>query len=653
MSLEDAMDVDEKANHGIHLASNSVRYSNSPRRGVTIEQPQSPTKSVHPEHSGMVGHMESIDSQADLGKRTIDLFDYDSDGEEGLPRALTMDTFDTRPRSRSISPAKRKEMPPSGQSFASKCEPKRVSMKALEPDSEGYERMDSNLDQYIDHGSASHDESYTGSVDEFPEDSRMPKPSVRLSATNRFRTSGLGWTPSGPSPAHQKMYESARGSSMYSEKIDQRLGVHQMAYEMLIQGMMSDQELMDNKRATFKDGRSAMLPPTLPTDDPRSPRDQLPANPSPERTNSHRSVQSRKKAHFIPSPIDVGGPNHYSLPADIVRTPYPYSPESIQPNRKDFHRSPPPIPESPAVSPSTDLLLTLSIRRSNPNSPSRVTTLTIPHSNDYSTLRTNEKGQSVGHTLSHHYDDQELFRHLHLSYKHLSGPFIRLFSARSLTRIAINGPATRAADAGYGWLLSPRSPKLLASRGLTDSFSEEKILHLYRHPREGKNRFAFVHWARRLAAAPSSSTAPSSPAAADTLLPRKPADHPEQDGDTRGMGDVSRKFPHDSLIVRGEQPEGLEFVVSWSARRISIALLLVILLAILANLLWVFLGKQTTPGGGGGGGGGWPDVFGGPATAGFKGAGDRVGTGVLVGVLVLLIGLTAFGGWLGISWLVL
>lgn len=646
MSLEDTMDVDdEKANHGIHLASNSVRYSNSPRRGVTIEQPQSPTKSVHPEHSGMAaGHMESIDRQADRGKRTIDLFDYDSDGEEGLPRALSMDTFDTRPRSRSISPAKRKQMPPSGQSFASKCEPKRVSMKALEPDSEGYERMDSNLDQYIEHGSASHDESYTGSVDEFPEeDSQLPKPSVRLSATNRFRTSGLGWTPSGPSPAHQKMYESVRGSSMYSGKIDQRLGVHQMAYEMLIQGMMSDRELMDNKRATFKDGRSAMLPPpTLPTDDPRSPRDQLPANPSPERTNSHRSVQSRKKAHFVPSPIDVGRPNHYySLPADIVRTPYPSSPESIQPHRKDFHRSPPPVPESPAIPPSTDLLLTLSIRRSNPNSPSRVTTLTIPHSNNYSTVRTNEKSQSVGHTLSHHYDDQDLFRQLRLSYKHLSGPFIRLFSARSLARIAINGPATRAADAGYGWLLSPRSPRLLASRGLTDSFSEEKILHLYRHPREGRSRFAFVHWASRLAAATD-----------DTLLPpRTPADHhPEQDGDARGMGDVARKFPHDSLVVRAEQPEGLEFVVCWSARRISIALLLVVILAILANLLWVFLGTQTTPGGGGD----WPDVFGGPAAAaGFKGAGDRVGTGVLVGVLVLLIGLTTFGGWLGISWLVL
>lgn len=629
------MDAEQIADHGIHIDSGNVRYSNSPRRAVKIEQAQSPTESVRPEHSGIAaGHMESIDSQADLGKRTTDFFNDDSDVDDGLPRGSTMDTFDTRSRSRSISPAKRKQMPPSGQSFASKCEPKRVSMKALEPESEGYERMDSNLDQHIPRLIASDTESYTGSVEEFmprksQEGSQLPKPAAWLSSTTRFRTSGLGWSPPGPAAAHQSIHENARVSSMYSIKLDQRLNVHQAAYEMLIQNMMSDPELMSSKRATFKDGRASMLPAAVRTDDPRSPRDQLAANASPEHTDSQR-----KKAHFVPPPIDIGSPHHRSLPANLVRTTYSYSPENIQHHRKDFHRSPAPIPDSPAINHSTDILLTLSIRRTNANSRSRVTTLIIPASNDYSAIRTNETGHAEEHTSSHNFDDQELFRQLHISYKELSGPFLHLFSARNLSRIAVSGTATRAADAGYGWLLSPRNPRLIAFRGLTDTFSEEKILHLYQRPREGKSRFAFVHWARRLAAAPET----------QTTQPETPAPPEEHNGTAWYKSEtqipVAPRSPS-SLVTRAEQPEGLEFVVSWSVRRIALALLFVILLAIAASLLWVFLGKQTTPS--------WPVA----GTGGSKSAGDRVGTGVLLGVLVLLVGLTGFGGWLGISWLVM
>ena len=634
----DFFDDDEIADHGIHIDSGNVRYSNSPRRGVSIQQVQSPTKSVHPEHSGMAaGHMESIDSQGDLGKRTTDFFDDDSDVDDGLPRESTMDTFATRSRSRSISPAKRKQMPPSGQSFVSKCEPKRVSLKALEPESEGYERMDSNLNQHVPHAT-SDTESYLGSVEEFlPRKSQEgPKAAARLSSTTRFRTSGLGWSPSGPATVRESIHENPRASSMYSENIDQRLGVHQQAYEMLIQNMMNDPILMSSKRATFKDGRASMLPAALTINDPRSPRDQLPANPSPEHTESQR-----KKAHFIPPPIDIGSPDHHSLPANLVRTPYPYSPENIQHRRKDYHRSPPPIPDSPTINNSTDLLLTLSIRRTNPNSSSRVTTLTIPASNDYSAIRTNEKGHiTEEHTSSKNFDDQELFLQLHKSYKELAGPFLRLFSARSLSRIAVSGTATRAADAGYGWLLSPRSPRLIAFRGLSDTFSEEKILHLYRKPREGKNRFAFVHWARRLAAAPETQQAQTPNSAPET-----PASPEQHDGTAWYKSETTQsaggpRSPN-SLVTRAEQPEGLEFVVSWSVRRIALALLLVIILAVAASLLWVFLGKQTTPS--------WPVA----GTGGFRSAGDRVGTGVLIGVMVLLVGLTGFGGWLGISWLVM
>jgi len=57
-------------------------------------------------------------------------------------------------------------------------------------------------------------------------------------------------------------------------------------------------------------------------------------------------------------------------------------------------------------------------------------------------------------------------------------------------------------------------------------------------------------------------------------------------------------------------------------------------LSLLATLLWVFFGTT------------WIHV-------GFSGAGERVATGLLLGLLVLLLGWTGVGGWLWVSWLFL
>ncbi|CAK1367483.1 unnamed protein product [Cercospora beticola] len=632
------MDTGREEYHGIHMDSNSIRFSNSPARRTQVQQVQSPTKSIHPEHNAMNDQTESTHKQADYGLRTTDFFDEESDEEDGLPRAITTDTFDSGSRSR--SPAKRKQMPPSGQSFVSRCEPKRVSMKALEPESEGYQRVDSNLDRQVPNPDMADTESYVGSVDEFlpqtsPGGSQLPKPAARLSSTTRFRTSGLGWNAASQAANYQNIYGHNRGSSTYSDKVDQRLGVHQMAYEMLIQNMINDPELVSNKRSTLKEQRISMLPAALRTFDPRSPRDQLPANPSPERTSSHRSG---KKARFVPSPIDVGDTRN-SLPSDLVRTPYPH----CRDYRKDLHRSPP-IPESPGALQSSDSLLTLSIRRSNPNSRPRVTTLTIPASNDYSAIRTNEKGTTEQHTSSHNFDDQDLFHQIHSAYRSLSGPFLRAFSARSLSRIVVSGPTTRGADTGHGWLLDPRSPRILAYQGLTDTFSEEKFMEMYRRPVAGRQRFAFVHWARRLAGAGGGSQQKVRSSTNERNVERDAeveAEAPQEQPNATPYS-PNDYGEDDDIIFRAEQPEGLEFVVSWSASRILCALTAILIFSIAACLLWIFLGDQTAPS--------EPFTLG---SAGFRGAGDRVESGVLIGVLVLLVGLTGFGGWLGVSWLVM
>ena len=77
---------------------------------------------------------------------------------------------------------------------------------------------------------------------------------------------------------------------------------------------------------------------------------------------------------------------------------------------------------------------------------------------------------------------------------------------------------------------------------------------------------------------------------------------------------------------------GLEFVEGLCVWRIVVAMTIVVLLAIAAALLWVFLGLSVLP-------------------IGYKGAGARVGEGAVFGGFVLLVGWAIVGGWIWVSWL--
>ena len=153
----------------------------------------------------------------------------------------------------------------------------------------------------------------------------------------------------------------------------------------------------------------------------------------------------------------------------------------------------------------------------------------------------------------------------------------------------------------------------------------------------GKSRFAFIHWAHRLAAAESRQLSLLSPLAAH-----------------QGQGQRIGEGP--DLVRKIEQPEGLEFVLSWSVLRISIALMLVLVASVAATLLWVLLGQSTSsaslnlspsssPFG--------PEAAVSMEGGGFRDAGHRVTGGLLMGISVLLVGLSSLAGWMGVSWLVI
>ncbi|EMC95827.1 hypothetical protein BAUCODRAFT_34594 [Baudoinia panamericana UAMH 10762] len=573
----------------------SVRLSESPRRSPQITQAvRSPAISVHPEMQGI----DSSHNRTDPGLRTTDFFDDTSDEETtsnarsagGGPNVRSAEAIE--PRS---SAMKKRQRISTGSDLVSQCEPKHVS---LPPEGRYHPLAASHGHEEQAELPDTPSTSFNGSVDEL-----LPIPSNDQISPPQFPRQAR--VASGRTPRSSALIEQCQGDPLAPSpsKVEQILGAHAIAHEITLNALMREEKLNASVEgfAPLKlTNRASLLPASLRLHDPRSPRTQTFATPQ-------SAASSSKRVQVVPPPIDTSGPRG-SLPQELVRTPYPYSPESV--HRKNIGQMSPP---SAVVSTfgASESILTLSIRRRNQNSLPRVATLVISGSNDFSTLSSRSTWQKDKHFRTIEYDDAEFFRQLQSAYRQLSGP-LRVFSARSLTRIAVSGPASRAADAGYGWLHQPRSPRTLAYRGLSDTFSEEKILQHYRKPALGRARYAFVHWAHRIAAAP-------------------PMPVPG------GSAKIALETERD-LVHRAWQPEGLEFVVSWSIARVFAALLLVLMASITAAVLWVFLGRVTTPG----------------ATphGGFRDAGDRVVSGVLLGICLLLLGLSGIAGWLGVSWLV-
>lgn len=564
--------------------------------------------------------MESIDSQADLGMRTADFFDASSsDGEDELASILDREAngveanlIDRGRHSQSKRRASRPQAVPN-EAIATAS---RNKGRSSQPEGDGYQKLSpvkvpEAISRYIDNPD-SPSSSFVGSITELlPGEQNSSPPQPPRSA----RFSGFGRPHSTIEPHSQPAY---RSSSVMPapvvNKVDQILSAHAIAHEITLQSLMRDENTLDRTIDTFgpMGDRGSAIPASLRFNDPRSPGVTRKYS-TPE--DVQRTPGTGKKVQVLPPPIDTSQPRR-SLPQSLVRTPYPTSGDGM--HRKDLRHM-----TEGGTNPSTPMtimesVLTLSIRPSRENSRRRVTTIVIPATHGFSAiggLGSSEKGK---HYRSTDFDDEEFFQQLRQAYASLSGPW-RFLGARSLKRIVVSGAASRAADSNYGWLHSPRSPRELAFKGLQDTFGEDKILAHYYKPAMGKSRYAFVQWAHRLAAA-------------DSSLPAN-----------------RRLDAEGDLIHKIEQPEGLEFVLSWSILRLSLALVLVLVVSVAATLLWIFLGRSTSFMN--------TDTFRPGATTiqggGFRDAGDRVGAGVVMGICALLIGLSSLAGWMGVSWLVI
>jgi hypothetical protein len=233
------------------------------------------------------------------------------------------------------------------------------------------------------------------------------------------------------------------------------------------------------------------------------------------------------------------------------------------------------------------------------------------------THQRSEKGGSV--TVD--FDDKYFAERLRHEYKTLAGNwFKQTFSARKLKDIRLSqfntwsGTGSQPSRKGTSGLLAtgagidmdddPRSP-----------FTERSLMNLYQRPSSGKARYTWVHWAQRVAA--SNTALPTSRCCRRLEIP---------DND-------SFQFPQpiESATETGlpETVTTIQFVHVFSTLRITIALGLMLMLSVAAALLWVFLGSAGT----------------GIRMGEDRQRSDRMGSGMAIGILVLLVESAGFGLW--------
>jgi len=213
------------------------------------------------------------------------------------------------------------------------------------------------------------------------------------------------------------------------------------------------------------------------------------------------------------------------------------------------------------------------------------------------------------------FDDKFFADRLRDGYRSLAGNwFRRSFSARILKDIRLGSINTWS---GTPLQPSSQSSGLLATGAGIDvdadarsPFTEDSLLNLYYHPTSGKARYTWVHWAQRVASTNSTQRRKQS-ANNPFRFPEPPASENE--------------LP-DSVTM-------IQFVQSYSTLRILSALALMLLFSVAAALLWIFVGTAGS----------------GIRSSEQNQRSDRVGSGMAIGILVLLIESLGFGAWVWCS----
>ena len=330
---------------------------------------------------------------------------------------------------------------------------------------------------------------------------------------------------------------------------------------------------------------------------------QEPARDLPDGLRSHpirraATVPTRKRVSFpTPATLEIR-PEHRSLRQTVVSTPYPNPPSAFVENSSlDIHKR-------------REAILTLVIHNFQTRVP-LTKKLAIPGGRAI-TLEdsSHEKKPKIMATMNNNFDDEKLAKLIQKEYVSMRGLFRSFVSARNVQDIKIFSYSTTSDLVDK---IDPTHSNPFVSPENRD-LGEAQMLGLYRKPSCGRRKHAWLDW-----------------------IARRPENSPRR--------------------ASGKQNLAVQLVEGWCMWKIANTLLTLLALSAVATLLWIFLGiggdsltlsrintisgselpteVQKIQGG----------------RVGFRGAGGRVQTGVLLGTLVLMLGWTGTGAWILLSWL--
>lgn len=238
------------------------------------------------------------------------------------------------------------------------------------------------------------------------------------------------------------------------------------------------------------------------------------------------------------------------------------------------------------------------------------------------------------------FDDMLFAQHLRDAYARLAGPwFLRALSPRTLSYIQLDRVAVWSGSSPPHDNPSNKAvaARLLAARGTLEAdpesrtpFSEENLMALYRNPASGKARYTWVHWARRVAA--SNGMLNGRLGSSGRLVRIKPVDFDAKDEEEYKASAVFSS-PRGHAKALRDYLTTVQFVHAFSALKILVVAGLMLALSVLAALLWVFEGKSVMV----------------VAPEGRSRA-ERVGPGMLVGLMALGVEGVLFAVWVLGSW---
>ena len=313
---------------------------------------------------------------------------------------------------------------------------------------------------------------------------------------------------------------------------------------------------------------------------------------TPVPTPSPAPKPSRKVSFTAPPPLDIH-PEHRFLRQSIVSTPYPPNDPKEGPVESQGNAVPEPI-----------LIL---IIYGNGNSTPRMKKIVIPNPRNSASIIHDEKAPPAKAMTMNTFDNETLFKLIRKEYANMRGTLRQCASARTVRGIK---------------LLSYQTPsQLMAKHGKPTHFqvdeedgisAEARILSLFRKPKLGRGHQEWTQWIRS-----------------------------QRDN----VDETSSSIP-------GRDKIAFELVEGWSPVRIYLVVATVMVSSLLTTLLWILLGS-------GKGGLALANAFGGTLAplkedgVDYRGSGQRVGSGALLGLLVLFLGWTGVVGWVALSWLVM